>query len=214
MNTAVESMSYDPATGLHTLNLSDGSTVEARSVVIAGGVQFRDLGFPGSDSPNVITGDGKALQAATGNGSSVIIGGSNGAAQAALGVAQTASHVTLLSRSPIEKGMSAYQVDAVRNHPKITVVEGDQIKSCGTGGVTPPSTSYVPEAIKAPSGKIATNGVSTSMPGVFAVGDVREGSIPRIGVAVGDGQMAIAGVHGHLASQAQAAQETQAQAVQ
>jgi thioredoxin reductase (NADPH) len=38
----------------------------------------------------------------------------------------------------------------------------------------------------------------TSMPGVFAVGDAREGSIKRVASAVGEGAMAVASVHDYL----------------
>ena len=39
----------------------------------------------------------------------------------------------------------------------------------------------------------------TSMPGVFAVGDVRHGSIKRVAEAVGEGSVAVGSVHQHLA---------------
>ena len=39
----------------------------------------------------------------------------------------------------------------------------------------------------------------TNLPGVFAVGDVRSGSIKRVASAVGEGSVAIAAVHQHLA---------------
>ena len=38
------------------------------------------------------------------------------------------------------------------------------------------------------------------MPGVFAVGDVRAGSIKRVATAVGDGATVIALLHGYLAA--------------
>jgi len=42
--------------------------------------------------------------------------------------------------------------------------------------------------------------METSLPGIFAAGDVRSGSIKRCAAAVGEGGMAIAGVHLRLAS--------------
>ena len=42
--------------------------------------------------------------------------------------------------------------------------------------------------------------METSMPGVFAVGDVRHGSVKRVASAVGEGSIAIHGVHEYLAS--------------
>jgi thioredoxin reductase (NADPH) len=41
--------------------------------------------------------------------------------------------------------------------------------------------------------------LETSHPGVFAVGDVRHGSVKRVASAVGEGAMAIMFVHQHLA---------------
>ena len=41
----------------------------------------------------------------------------------------------------------------------------------------------------------------TSMPGVFAVGDVRHGSIKRVAEAVGEGSVAVGSVHRYLAEE-------------
>jgi thioredoxin reductase (NADPH) len=43
--------------------------------------------------------------------------------------------------------------------------------------------------------------LETSVPGVFAVGDVRRGSVKRVASAVGDGSVVLQGVHEHLCSQ-------------
>jgi thioredoxin reductase (NADPH) len=40
--------------------------------------------------------------------------------------------------------------------------------------------------------------LETSVPGIFAVGDVRHNSIKRVASAVGEGSMAIAFVHQYL----------------
>jgi thioredoxin reductase (NADPH) len=42
--------------------------------------------------------------------------------------------------------------------------------------------------------------LETTQPGVFAVGDVRSGSIKRVASAVGEGSMAVRLVHEHLAA--------------
>ena len=42
--------------------------------------------------------------------------------------------------------------------------------------------------------------LETSLPGFFAVGDVRKGSVKRVASAVGEGSMAVSQVHTHLAS--------------
>jgi thioredoxin reductase (NADPH) len=50
----------------------------------------------------------------------------------------------------------------------------------------------------------------TSRPGVFAVGDVRFGSVKRVASAVGEGSVAVGSVHQHLAAAAQADHPTSA----
>jgi thioredoxin reductase (NADPH) len=42
--------------------------------------------------------------------------------------------------------------------------------------------------------------LESSVPGIFAAGDVRHGSIKRVAAGVGEGSMAIAFVHQYLAS--------------
>jgi thioredoxin reductase (NADPH) len=41
--------------------------------------------------------------------------------------------------------------------------------------------------------------LETSVPGVFAVGDVRHGSLKRVAAGVGEGSIAVQFVHSHLA---------------
>ncbi len=43
--------------------------------------------------------------------------------------------------------------------------------------------------------------LETTIPGVFAAGDVRSGSIKRVASAVGEGAMAVRLIHDHLARQ-------------
>ena len=40
---------------------------------------------------------------------------------------------------------------------------------------------------------------ATSLPGLFAVGDVRAGSVKRVASAVGEGSVVVSAVHAHLA---------------
>lgn len=205
----VTSLTYDPVTRLKTLTLSDGRSVTARAVILAGGVEIKTMDFPGSDSPSVIYQDSQRLSKLGAGKSVVVVGGSNGAAQAALGAAQSASQVTVISRSPIAKGMSDYQVNALRTNTKIRVIEGDEVQSLFNNKLITtkgqsldanavglfvgggPNVKWLPSSIALKDGKIAVNtDLESSMPGVFAVGDTRHGSIGRIGGAVGDGQIA------------------------
>jgi thioredoxin reductase (NADPH) len=43
--------------------------------------------------------------------------------------------------------------------------------------------------------------LETSVPGVFEVGDVRSGSVKRVGGAIGEGAQVVAALHGFLADQ-------------
>jgi thioredoxin reductase (NADPH) len=43
--------------------------------------------------------------------------------------------------------------------------------------------------------------LETSVPGVFAIGDVRAGSVKRVGSAIGEGAAAVAQIHAFLARQ-------------
>ena len=40
--------------------------------------------------------------------------------------------------------------------------------------------------------------LESSIPGLFAVGDVRSGSVKRVGGAIGEGAAVVAQIHGHL----------------
>jgi thioredoxin reductase (NADPH) len=42
--------------------------------------------------------------------------------------------------------------------------------------------------------------LETSVPGVFAVGDVRSGSVKRVGGAIGEGAAAVAQIHQYLSA--------------
>jgi len=46
---------------------------------------------------------------------------------------------------------------------------------------------------------VTSDGFVTSVPGVFAVGDVRAGSVKRVASAVGEGSVVISAVHSYVA---------------
>jgi thioredoxin reductase (NADPH) len=50
--------------------------------------------------------------------------------------------------------------------------------------------------------------LQTSLPGVFAIGDVRSGSIKRVAASVGEGAQVVAALHAYLAETAHSIQET------
>lgn len=78
-----------------------------------------------------------------------------------------------------------------------------------------PRTAWLPEELERDSTGFVCTGrdvtapapdgamrlpLETSLPGVFAVGDVRAGSVKRVATAVGDGATVIATLHGYLAA--------------
>jgi thioredoxin reductase (NADPH) len=46
---------------------------------------------------------------------------------------------------------------------------------------------------------VTQDGFTTTVPGLFAVGDVRAGSVKRVASAVGEGSVVISAVHSYLA---------------
>jgi thioredoxin reductase (NADPH) len=74
-----------------------------------------------------------------------------------------------------------------------------------------PSTEWLADAVRLDGRRfvLTKNGsldgspdkqFATSLPGVFAVGDVRSNSVKRVASAVGEGAQVISSVHGYLAS--------------
>ncbi|MFL5842800.1 MAG: FAD-dependent oxidoreductase [Thermoleophilaceae bacterium] len=67
-----------------------------------------------------------------------------------------------------------------------------------------PRTSWLPAAIERDTAGYVVTGESpgrsleTSVPGVFAVGDVRSGAPKRVAAAVGEGSVAVGQIHGYL----------------
>ena len=116
---------------LRELTLSDGSSVRARAIIIATGVNYRRIQIPALER---LTGVGVFYGAAGVEASAlsgqpvVVVGGANSAGQAALHLARYASHVTLLVRgSSLEKSMSQYLIEEIRATANLTVRLGTQV---------------------------------------------------------------------------------------
>ncbi len=73
--------------------------------------------------------------------------------------------------------------------------ETDWLKGCG---VTVDKNGFVMTGTDAMSLQHRPSALETSVPGVFAVGDVRAGSVKRVGGAIGEGAAAVALVHQFL----------------
>ena len=175
-----------------------------------------------------------------------MIGGANSAGQAALYLAGRGSEVSLVVRGPdIATEMSAYLVDRLQAHPRVTVrcrsevtrLDGGhfledvtlthrttaQAQPCSVGSWSigaEPATSWLTGIATGDDGFIRTDvqltdddlgpawatlgrrplPFETSIPGVFAVGDVHSGSMKRVAAATGEGASAIASVHKAIAT--------------
>ncbi|MGZ8808464.1 MAG: FAD-dependent oxidoreductase [Mycobacterium sp.] len=117
----------------HSIHLNDDNTIGARAVILATGVDYRQLQITGCwddpDDPSCsYIGRGVFYGASVSDNSECagedvyIVGGANSAGQAAMYMSQTAKSVTMLIRgASLEAGMSQYLVDRILKTPNITV---------------------------------------------------------------------------------------------
>ncbi len=77
--------------------------------------------------------------------------------------------------------------------------EADWLAGCGVAVDKHGFVQTGPDASAGFPARPAT-ALETSVPGVFAVGDVRSGSVKRVGGAIGEGAAVVALIHQHLAS--------------
>jgi thioredoxin reductase (NADPH) len=154
----------------------------------------------------------------------IVIGGGNSAGQAAMFLSRTANHVRLIVRGDsLAASMSSYLSSRLEADPRITIEYGAQVTALDGGekleAVTirnggedrlvetcalfimvgaAPNTDWLSGLVDLdPHGFVLTGGASphaTSHPGIFAVGDVRSGSVKRVASAVGEGSVVISKV--------------------
>lgn len=249
ISVPAEATDLERGDGGYVVGFADGSTIAARAIVIATGVQYRKLPVP-----RIEEFEGSSIYHAAGlaeaqlcRGEQVaVVGGGNSAAQAALFLAQFATHVHLVVRADeLGRGMSRYLVDRIERSPNISVVLGTVVCEL-VGDVTleaivveetrsrarrrldaralfvfvgvEPRTRWLGTAVAVDecgfvlTGDDAANRLrdawrdmdrrpfplETSLPGVFATGDVRSGSVKRLATAVGEGSMVVRLLHDHL----------------
>jgi thioredoxin reductase (NADPH) len=232
--------------GPYRLDLSDGGSVTARTVVIASGARYRRPAIP-----EVSRYEGRGvwywaspLEARMCAGEEVaLVGGGNSAGQAAVYLSGHAAQVNLLIRGDdLRKNMSQYLVDRIAATPNIVLCAGSEVFRldgdpagrlaglawlCRHDGVesarpirnlflfvgADPETSWVrPCALKLDAHGFVLTGAAVpgagpskppleaSLPGVFAIGDVRAGSVKRVGGAIGEGAAVVASIHAALAA--------------
>jgi len=229
------------------VELEDGSSVAARTIVIATGAFYRKLAVPdlarfeGVGVYYAAT----AMEAHLCRGEEVIVvGGGNSAGQAAVFLAQSVRRVHMLVRAAgLAETMSRYLIRRIEQSPSIelrTSTEivalegGDRLEAvCWRDNHTTaverravghvfvmtgaePATRWLADSVAFDDKGFVKTGtdlsrdelaaagwartrtplhLETSLPGVFAVGDVRCGNLKRVASAVGEGSTAIALVH-------------------
>jgi len=248
--TATEVKKIRVQDGYKIVEMSDGSDVHGKTIIIATGVEYKKLDVPGIDD---FTGAGvyygaAAVEAnACKQGSVYIVGGGNAACQAALHISKFAKDVTILIRRDALKQVAAnYLVENVCKTPNITVLPNTEVANAGgekvletitlvnciTGkrNTVPakalfiyigqkPGTAWLNDIVlKDENGFIVTGRElvkeksfntfwklerepfmpETSVPGIFASGDVRFTALTGISAAVGEGAMAIRFVRKYL----------------
>jgi thioredoxin reductase (NADPH) len=131
-----------------TIQFEDGSTIGARSVILATGVEYRALRVNGCwqnpDDPDGCDYTDRGVyygasvsQASECRGEDVfIVGGANSAGQAAMFMSKEANSVTLLVRGPsLEASMSHYLIQQLVQNPKIHVRTCTEVvDTCGEDG--------------------------------------------------------------------------------
>lgn len=202
---------------LHCVKTKNGKEYGARSLIVATGANYSHLGVPGEQAllgagvHFCATCDGPFYK----DQPVVVVGGGNSAAEESLFLTRFASEITLLVRGSDLKA-APMVIDKINESDKITVryntevvelegsskVEGVVVRDTQTGetetlnpasvfvfiGLSP-NSSWLPEAFKRNGGGFleTSKTLETSVPGVFAAGDVREGATAQAASAAGEG---------------------------
>jgi thioredoxin reductase (NADPH) len=216
------------------LSLNNGVMIRAHAVIIATGSTYGRLEVPGEERLIGVsihfcaTCDGPFYKDAD---ELLVVGGGNSALEEALFLAQFARRIRIVARGQLSASRviqdrianddrfivhTNTDVERFEGSPKVNAVHG---LDRDTGerlvwhpdGVflfvgLDPNTGFLGGAVDlGPRGFITTSeNYATSMPGVFAAGDVRGGSAKQVGVAVGEGISAMLAVrkyledHGHF----------------
>lgn len=214
--------------GSNCLQTSSGKEYAARSILLAGGSTYRRLNIPGEDDligagvHFCATCDGPFYR----DRDVAVIGGGNSAGEESLFLTRFAEKVMLLVRGDAMTA-SQLVIDKVLGHPKIetrfnieatafagngslrsillrdTVTgESDELECAAAFlfiGLSP-NVDWVPESIARDDRGFVTTGANleTSLPGVFAAGDLRSGSTKQAASAVGEGATAALMIRDYL----------------
>jgi thioredoxin reductase (NADPH) len=209
----------------HVVRLDDGREVAAHAVILATGAEYRRLDLPNLadfEGTSIFYAAGPPEARTCGGTQVAVVGGGNSAGQAAIWLSRGGALVTLLHRrADLRETMSSYLIAdlgrfgvEVRDRSEITELHGEHGHLDGVtlkdGARLPvrfafmflgatPCTEWLDDTVaRDADGFVVTGGaglLETSVPGVFAVGDVRSGSVKRCATAVGEGAMVVRFVH-------------------
>lgn len=209
-----EIVSIDTKTYPYTLHTSSGTTLSAFTIILATGASPKRLNVPGEDE---YWGKGVTSCAVCDapffkDKNVVVVGGGDSAAEEALQLVPFAKNITLLVRGDsmrasaiMQARLKDYPQIAVRYNSAIATISGDGLHVTGItlGDGTSMAIDGVFLAIgHTPNINLLKNSVTitpqdlialqpgtqkTSLPGIFAAGDVTDGRYRQAGVASGDG---------------------------
>lgn len=209
------------------VELENGGILKAKTIIIATGARWREIGVPGEKEfrkkgvTNCPHCDGPLFA-----GKNVaVIGGGNSGIEAAIDLAGICKHVTVLEFLPELKADSVLQ-DRLRSLPNVTVITNAETKEItGTDRVNGltyidrktggehhidvdgvfvqiglvPNTSWLEGTIDMERGEIIVDERgATSMPGVFAAGDCTNTPYKQIIISMGSGATAALGAFDYL----------------
>jgi thioredoxin reductase (NADPH) len=220
METLAAEVTAVEVAGSQKIVRTSGGDFTAGAIIIAGGSERQKLGVPGEDKYTgkgvsyCATCDGAFFR----NKVVVVVGGGNAAVTEALELTKFASKVTVIHRRNELRATKIVQEKAFAN-PKIeflwdsaveeitgdTFVRKITVANLKTGkksllevnGVfvnvgSQPATGYLKGllTLDAVGAIVANDRLETSVPGIFAAGDIRSGSIRQVIGAAGDGATA------------------------
>ena len=132
INVPAEATALDERDGYHVLELDDGTTVSARTVLITTGACYRKLAVPRIEEFEGMSVFYAAtmMEAHLCRGDPVaVVGGGNSAGQATLFLAQHTTKVTLLIRhEDLGRDMSHYLADRIERSPKVEVLRTTEVR--------------------------------------------------------------------------------------
>jgi thioredoxin reductase (NADPH) len=132
INVPAEAIGLSESDGHHLVRLEDGSTIGARTVMIATGVRYRKLDVPTLERFEGVSVHYAAteIEAQMCVGDPVaVVGGGNSAAQATLFLSRHAARVRLIIRGDeLTQDMSRYLADRIEREPNVDVMLHSEVR--------------------------------------------------------------------------------------